>query len=63
MPALAGLGLPILSREGGLDLVGGYLTGTPMLAGMATHIMVGLTLHSIDSRMHTHHGDNNKGKI
>ncbi len=61
MPALAGLGLPILSPEGGL--VGGCLTGTPTLAGMAIHTMAEVMFHSMDSPMHIHHGGNNKKKF
>ncbi len=66
MLALLDLDLPILFLEGGLALVGEYLTGIPMLAGMeeplliwdmAIPTMAGAIFHPTDTLMDTHHAE------
>jgi len=53
-----------VGEEAGLALVGGCLTGTPMLAGMeeplliwdmAIHIMAGAIFRPMDTHMDIHH--------
>ena len=66
MLALLDLDLPTLFPGGGLALVGGCLTGIPMLAGMeeplliwdmAIPTMAGAIFRPTDTLMDTHHAE------